>query len=187
MSRANIISRLRTPPIGFPRRRGLLRVRAERVPLQLLREAGLPVGALTNGNCDVRLHPEVSALFDFAVGAVDAGAAKPEVAPFWFAAAAAECSPAELVHVGDDVTSDLLGALRAGARAILLSRPEQQPRKPHEVEALAAIEADATRWREVSSLAEAVQVIGDKVLKAWLLQTCRQKPAATNRNTVRQY
>ena len=130
--------------------------------IRALRDAGLRVGALTNGNCDVRLSgPAVSSLFDFAIGAVDAGAAKPDAAPFWFAAAAAECSPAEMVHVGDDVHSDLIGALRAGSRAILLSRPEQQPRKPRELEALGAVERDATRWREVATLQEAVEVIGE--------------------------
>lgn len=48
---------------------------ADTVPsVQQLRQAGLPVGALTNGNADVRQHDEVSALFDFAVAA---GAAPP--------------------------------------------------------------------------------------------------------------
>ena len=127
--------------------------------LQALRAAGLRVGSLTNGNADVRLHSEVSELFDFAVTAADAGAAKPAAPPFWMAAAAAGCHPSECVHVGDDVESDLRGALQAGFRAILLSRPEQQPRKAHELDLLAGLEQDPTRWREVSTLEEAVLAV----------------------------
>jgi len=135
--------------------------------LQALRASGLSVGALTNGNCDVRLHAQVSALFDFAIGAADAGAAKPKPAPFWMGAAAAGCNPAECVHVGDDVVTDLTGALEAGFRAILVSRAEQMPRKPHDLEALAAIERDPDRWREVATLEEAA-----KVIQEWRAADC---------------
>ncbi len=127
--------------------------------LQALRQAGLSVGACTNGNCDVRLHVEVGSLFDFTIGAGDAGAAKPAATPFWMAAHAAGCRPCEVVHVGDDVVTDLKGALDAGFRAVLVSRTELQPRKPQELEALRAIERDPARWREVASLEEMVQVV----------------------------
>ena len=72
------------------------------------------------------------------------------------AAAAARRRPSELVHVGDDVVTDLRGALDAGYRAVLLTRAGRQ-RKPEELEQMPG--ADATRWREVASLDEAVQVI----------------------------
>jgi len=154
--------------------------------LAALRAANLPVGGLTNGNCDVRLHGDVSALFDFAVRALDAGASKPHAAPFWHAAAAAQrwhaasasasaggagsasaghagepraaslCRPCNLVHVGDDVVTDLLGALRAGCRAVLVSRPELMPRTPEQTAELPP--ADPSRWREVASLEEAAEV-----------------------------
>ncbi|KOO52883.1 had-superfamily hydrolase [Chrysochromulina tobinii] len=126
--------------------------------LQALRRAGLTVGACTNGNCDVRLHAEVVEFFDFTVSAGDAGATKPSAAPFWMAAHAAGCRPSEMVHVGDDVVTDLKGALDAGFRAVLVSRADLLPRKPQELEVLETLEKDPARWREVASLEEMVQV-----------------------------
>lgn len=127
--------------------------------LQALRRAGLTVGACTNGNCDVRLHAEVVEFFDFTVSAGDAGATKPSAAPFWMAAHAAGCRPSEMVHVGDDVVTDLKGALDAGFRAVLVSRADLLPRKPQELEVLETLEKDPARWREVASLEEMVQVV----------------------------
>ena len=86
----------------------------------------------------------------------DAGAAKPSPVPFWHAAAAANCRPCHLVHIGDDVMTDLTGALKAGCRAILITFPanvrseEQLAQMPP---------ADPSRWREVSSFEEAVAVV----------------------------
>lgn len=123
-----------------------------------LRARGLSVGALTNGNCDVtKSGAAVASLFDFAVTAADAGAAKPAVAPFLHAAAAAGVHPAQVVHVGDAIGADLIGALGCGMRAILLTRegfkrPESEPPLPPK---------DAARWREVATLEEMVAVLSE--------------------------
>jgi HAD superfamily hydrolase (TIGR01549 family) len=134
--------------------------------LAALRDAGLRVGSLTNGNADVRLHPNISKLFGFAANAAEAGASKPHPAPFWHAAHAAGCKPAELVHIGDDVTTDLIGALGAGCRAILLTRKYRADgsRTTEEMAYMIGKRAamppsDPTRWREVQTLAEAVEVV----------------------------
>ena len=125
--------------------------------LAALRSDGLPVGGCTNGNCDLRLHEEVSTHFDFAVTAGDSGAAKPSPVPFWHASASIpDCRPCNLVHIGDDVVTDLAGALKAGCRAILITFPanvrseEQLAQMPP---------ADPSRWREVASFEEAVAVV----------------------------
>ena len=97
--------------------------------IEALRARGFKVGALTNGNCDVSRHGAVGSLFDFAVTAADAGAAKPSAAPFWHAAAAAGCHPRSMLHVGDAVDADLCGALAAGYRAVLLTR-DGAPSRP---------------------------------------------------------
>ena len=128
---------------------------------------GLVVGSITNGNCDVRRHESLSEHFDFAVTAADAGAAKPHVAPFLFAAAAAGCRPSELIHVGDDKSTDLEGALAAGCRAILVARPADDSADVSSQEQSTADEVtlptpNPTRWRTVASLTEAVDVI-----RAW--------------------
>jgi HAD superfamily hydrolase (TIGR01509 family) len=132
--------------------------------LEAIRAQGLPVGALTNGNADVRRNSAVSAYFDFAVTAADAGAAKPHPVPFWQAAAAAGCRPCNLVHVGDDVTTDLIGALSAGCRAILVQRVDDAGDTPPS--ARGPVDAtlppvDDTRWRRVETLEQAVDVVNE--------------------------
>lgn len=89
--------------------------------------------------------------------ASDAGAAKPAAAPFWFGAAAAGLHPSEMVHIGDAVVNDLVGALDAGMAGVLLSRPEQMPR--HKVELESMPSKDDARWREVAGLGEATRLI----------------------------
>lgn len=78
-----------------------------------LRQAGLTVGAMTNGNCDVTqcLH----GYFDFAVTAGEVGAAKPDPLPFLQAAGLAGCHPHQVVHVGDSPLADVCGAMRVGS------------------------------------------------------------------------
>lgn len=91
--------------------------------LQALKDRGMVIGALTNGNADVFLDPVLAPYFDFAVSAVDAGASKPSIAPFLAAArAAGDVPPSRFVHVGDDLSTDVAGALGAGMRAVYLNR-----------------------------------------------------------------
>jgi len=123
-----------------------------------IRQLGLTVGALTNGNCDVtRAGESVASLFDVAVRADEAGAAKPSVAPFLRVAAACGCHPSEVVHVGDSIEADLRGALGCGMRAILLTRDgfvrsgsDARAERPP---------ADDARWREVATLEQAASVV----------------------------
>ena len=98
-----------------------------------------------------RRHAAVSTNFDFAVTASDAGAAN-HVVPFLFAAAAAGCRPSQLVHIGDDPTADLIGALEAGCRAILVTRPPETEGNADSdsstAEAQAQVKAWASRWSQ---------------------------------------
>lgn len=95
------------------------------------------------------------------------GAAKPHVAPFLAAAAAAGCHPSQIVHVGDSIESDLVGALAVGMRALLLTRPELPARTA--LELASAPPADALAWREVTSLEAAADLIlGDAGLRGRL-------------------
>ena len=106
--------------------------------ISALRDKGLLVGAISNGNATVWRVPALRSLFDFAIRAEDAMAAKPHARPFNIALACvtrlvrragrefnnfsadAKC----VVHVGDSVPSDVVGAKQAGWRAVLVSRPE---------------------------------------------------------------
>ena len=137
--------------------------------LEKLRAAGVKVGSLTNGNTEVGRHDAVARLFDFAVTAAESGAAKPAVAPFLVAAHKAGAHPARIVHVGDSMESDVIGALNCGMRAVLVSRGEKSARPAiYEGRDAAgnAAPAGATpppefsdRWVEVGSVSEAVDVI----------------------------
>lgn len=127
-----------------------------RPAIAALRAAGLAVGAVTDGNADVRRDAELSELFDFSVTAADAGATKSAAAPFLIAAAAARCHVSEMVHIGDSVRYDLNGALACGVRAVLLSRASAPPRSAEDE---AARPRRDDRWREVSSLAEASALV----------------------------
>ena len=132
-----------------------------------LREAGVRVGALTDGNFDISSAPRhVSELFDFCITAADAGCRKEGgPAPFLMAAKAARCHVSQIVHVGDSVENDLVPALVNGARAVLLTREvtrgddgDELPTARGEAEAAAA-GAPRTAWRQASSLAEAAALI----------------------------
>ncbi|KAK3266032.1 hypothetical protein CYMTET_25321 [Cymbomonas tetramitiformis] len=91
--------------------------------LSALRSAGYRLGAITNGNADLRNNcQELSDYFDFVVSAGDAGAAKPRLAPFLMACALGEVSPSEVLHVGDNLEADVYGALKCGIRAAFLNR-----------------------------------------------------------------
>ncbi|MDQ3934731.1 MAG: HAD family hydrolase [Actinomycetota bacterium] len=61
-------------------------------------------------------------LVDDIVPSAEAGAPKPDPAPFRVALAAAGCDPGEAVHVGDSEENDVAGARAAGIRPVLLRR-----------------------------------------------------------------
>jgi putative hydrolase of the HAD superfamily len=95
--------------------------------LRELRARGLRLYVVSNWDCSLR---EVLAstglleLVDDAISSAEAGAAKPDPAPFRAALAAAGCEPGEAVHVGDSEENDVAGARAAGIRAVLLRRSE---------------------------------------------------------------
>lgn len=79
------------------------------------------LAALTNGNADID-KVGLGGLFDFAINAVDAGAAKPEPAMFEVACRRLSLAPSQIVHVGDDPHLDVIGAARAGFRTVWVNR-----------------------------------------------------------------
>jgi putative hydrolase of the HAD superfamily len=83
--------------------------------------ARVPVAALTNGNADLA-RIGLDHHFRFALGAREHGAAKPEAGIFLAACTRLGCAPAHVLHVGDDVELDVLGAARAGLRSCWINR-----------------------------------------------------------------
>ena len=93
--------------------------------LRELRGRGLTLVVASNWDCSLREVLDsagVLGLVDGAVSSAEAGAAKPDPAPFRAALAAAGCEPHEAVHVGDSEENDVAGARAAGIRPVLLRR-----------------------------------------------------------------
>lgn len=102
------------------------------------------LGVITNGNADVN-RLGLGHYFDFTLSAVDVGSAKPDHLIFEAACHRAGVAAGELLHVGDEPGSDVLGAARYGVLAVWLNRdgrawPDSVERVPHlEVDSLQAL------------------------------------------------
>jgi len=90
--------------------------------------ARVPLAALSNGNADLT-RIGVHTHFAFQLGAREHGAPKPVASIFHAACARLGASPYHVLHVGDDVEMDVVGAARAGLRTCWLNREQQ--RWPH--------------------------------------------------------
>lgn len=87
--------------------------------------ARVPVAALTNGNADLQrigLHQH----FVFQLGAREHGAAKPQASIFHAACQRLGLPPQQVLHVGDHIEMDVVGAMQAGLHGCWINR-ERQP------------------------------------------------------------
>jgi putative hydrolase of the HAD superfamily len=83
--------------------------------------ARLPLAALSNGNaCLTRIG--LIHLFRFQLGAREHGIGKPDASIFHAACAQLGAEPRAVLHVGDDVELDVVGAHRAGLRTCWINR-----------------------------------------------------------------
>ena len=111
------------------------RVRSQRYKLALfedvvpaldrIRNPSLLTGLISNVNSSGRALADSMGLtghIDFAITSGDAGAEKPHPAIFCAALSRAGVKPAEAVHVGDQIESDIDGAQAAGISPILMDR-----------------------------------------------------------------
>jgi putative hydrolase of the HAD superfamily len=107
------------------------------VALARLRELGVRTAVVSNW--DVSLGPTLARLgldrqLDVVVHSAEAGAAKPDPAPFRLALARLRLGPDDVVHIGDDPRSDVAGAAAAGIQALLIDR--ESPAGPRRVASL---------------------------------------------------
>lgn len=83
--------------------------------------ARVPVAALSNGNADLQriglMHH-----FVFQLGSREHGAGKPDAGFFHAACARLGVARGEVLHVGDHVDMDVIGAARAGLRSCWINR-----------------------------------------------------------------
>ncbi|GGO78053.1 hydrolase [Marinobacterium nitratireducens] len=81
--------------------------------LQILRERGLLIGALSNGNADVQ-RVGLGDYFDFQFNADGTGTEKPHPLMFEQALEKTGLRPEQVVHIGDNPVADIEGAHNAG-------------------------------------------------------------------------
>jgi putative hydrolase of the HAD superfamily len=104
-----------------------------RLALEFL-SARYPVVALSNGNADVA-RIGLGDYFHASISAQEFGVGKPDPRIFLAAAGAADVPPHNVLHVGDDATLDVLGALNAGMQTAWVNRSDHlwtHPAAPHE-------------------------------------------------------
>jgi len=85
--------------------------------------AKVPIAAITNGNADLS-RIGLDHLFTFRLSACEYGAAKPDPGIFHAACARLGLAPHDVLHVGDSIEADVLGATRAGLRSCWLKRTD---------------------------------------------------------------
>jgi HAD superfamily hydrolase (TIGR01549 family) len=76
--------------------------------LERIHKSGIQIGAISNGNAAIDNIPILKKYFDFAVNPETAGQKKPDMAPFKQALElSCATNSAEILHVGDSLTSDV--------------------------------------------------------------------------------
>ena len=87
--------------------------------------AHVPVAAVTNGNADLD-RIGLGHHFRFNLCPREHGAAKPDASIFHAACERLGCAPGEVLHVGDHIEMDVLGAARAGLRSCWIDREARE-------------------------------------------------------------
>lgn len=98
--------------------------------LEELRDRGLAIVIASNWDCSLPhwLRPTgILALVDGVVTSAEVGAAKPDPRVFERALGVAGAEPAEALHAGDRIDTDVEGAAAAGVRGVLVQRDGQSP------------------------------------------------------------
>jgi FMN hydrolase / 5-amino-6-(5-phospho-D-ribitylamino)uracil phosphatase len=83
----------------------------------------VPIAAVSNGNADLRAIG-IEKLFALQLHSREHGAAKPEASIFLAACTRLQCTPDQVLHVGDHVDADVRGAALAGLRSCWINRVE---------------------------------------------------------------
>ncbi|MCC4115136.1 HAD-IA family hydrolase [Aromatoleum toluclasticum] len=95
--------------------------------------ARFPLVSISNGNADLA-RVGLAPYFVASVAALKVGVSKPDVRIFQVAAEAVGVQPHEVLHVGDDMVLDVLGARNAGMQAAWVNRGQAawpHVEKPH--------------------------------------------------------
>jgi len=86
----------------------------------------LPLVAISNGNACIK-SMGLEQFFQFSVSPLDTGQAKPHPSMFLYASEKLNIKPQELLHIGDMIDTDIIGAHQAGCRSVWFNQNQQQP------------------------------------------------------------
>lgn len=99
--------------------------------LETLRSRGFRMGIISNGFTDVQYNKlassGISDYFEHVVLSDAVGFNKPDVRIFEYAARLVDASPEECLMIGDNPSTDIAGALKAGWRTILFDPADKFP------------------------------------------------------------
>jgi putative hydrolase of the HAD superfamily len=98
--------------------------------LARVKKEGVRLVVVSNWDCSLAQVLDDAGLagfFDAVVTSAEAGAAKPEAAPFLLALEAAGCAAAEALMVGDSLENDVRGAEAVGIDGLLIQRDRGAP------------------------------------------------------------
>ena len=107
--------------IYFARRFQNVRLYPDVLPTLQALGSRYALGLVSNGNSDPA-RCGLAGRFQFVVFAQDHGVEKPDPALFQVALRQVGCRPDQMLHVGDSLENDVLGAARAGLRTAWLNR-----------------------------------------------------------------
>ena len=82
-----------------------------------------PLVAVSNGNADIQ-RIGLGRFFHASISAQQFGVGKPDPRIFHAAAGSVGVAPADVLHVGDDCTLDVLGALNCGMQTVWVNRAD---------------------------------------------------------------
>ena len=89
-----------------------------------------PLVAVSNGNADIQ-RIGLGRFFHASISAQQFGVGKPDPRIFHAAAGSVGVNPTDVLHVGDDCTLDVLGALNCGMQTVWVNRSDHA--WPHEL------------------------------------------------------
>jgi putative hydrolase of the HAD superfamily len=104
--------------------------------LSTLKEEGFQLGVIgnsTEGILERLKNLKLSQYLDIVVFSQEAGAEKPDPAPFKLALNRSGRSPSECIFVGDSLVTDIPGARNVGIEPILIDREGKHPDAPYGV------------------------------------------------------
>lgn len=112
------------------------------------------LGAVTNGNADI-YRIGLGHLFDFSWSAADAGQQKPHPMVFTSLLKREQLSPDEIIHIGDDPVTDIIGAQQSRIRAIWLNRSHAPwPEKLKSLKSLNSLFLEIDQLNQLPALLE---------------------------------